>query len=122
MRLIEALKRLNAIHLKGESSYEKRRASQHYGATYKDLFDLRVSLSTDDTFLLIERFELAAITQALVDAPDALELFIVSELQRMLDSILALNVINHQYTFKYWEGWLDAHREDAETLRKDMNL
>lgn len=122
MKLIDALKRLAAMHLKGEMIYKKRSASLHFGATYDDLFNLRVSLATDNTFPYIGRDQTTLISQALVDDPEAFDLFIVSELQRVLDSILELNEGAEQFPFPYWRVWLDLHRTEAETLRKDMNL
>jgi len=122
MKLIEALKRLAAIHLKGEISYERRTAFLYYDAFNSDGFNLHTSLATDNTFPHIGRNEVAVIAQALVDDPEALELFIVSELQRVLGSILELNDGAGQFPFQYWAGWLSVYHVEAETLRKDMNL
>lgn len=121
MRLIEVQARLKALQLVGNFSTE-RRPYLKYEKRSSLLYDLRVSISTDDGFLSVGRHEMGVFTQEVHDDAEAFELFVVSVFQTALENVFELSKYLNPDTYKYWEGWLDAHREDAETLRKDMNL
>lgn len=121
MRLDEVYSRLKALQLVGDFRTE-RRPYPKYEKRSSLLYDLRVSISTDAGFFSVGRHEMGVFTQEVHDDAEALELFVVSVLQMVLENILELSKYANPDTYRYWEGWLDAHREDAETLRKDMNL
>ncbi len=119
MKLIDALKRLKALHLDADCSYEHRTQGQEY---HEDLYDFRVWLMTDAGLQSVGRQEMGVFTQTIHDDAEAFELFVVSMYQTTLGSILAMTAYEYPDTYKYWKGWLDAHRAEAETLRKDMDL
>jgi hypothetical protein len=115
MKLIDALKRLKVLRLNCDSSYEPK-------ARGSDLYDLRVQIMTDDGLQSVGRHEMGVFTQASLDDSEAFELFVVSMYQTALGNVLDMNAYNYPDTYKYWKGWLDRYRVEAETLRKDMNL
>ena len=121
MKLIDALKRLNSLHLRGQVSYQLLpEALQDAGLPA--LHQLRTSISTFGPFPSVGRHESATISQDLIDDAEALELFLVSELQRTLDVILEHSETSHQHVYQFWTGWLQSYRKEAEILQKDMNL